>query len=167
MIDKLLGDYLDEILKNINIVDIIGKTVDLKKIENGYTGECPFCKEQVLYVSKSQQIYHCSNCGEKGNAITFIDNIIINRDKNSIEKISKKQYFKKSFEILREFFPKCTEEQYREIFVVIQSLLHTKVMRLTKNKSYISYRDNGRFLKEFRFICEFIKSEQDTEEDKF
>ena len=62
-------------------------------------------------------------------------------------------------EILNESFPECTDEQRRKLFSVIQALLIMKVMELTNNKSYVSYRDNGRFLKEFRFLCEFIKSE--------
>lgn len=167
IITDLLGDYLDEILKNTNIVNIVGKTVDLKKTEKDYVGECPFCNGKKFVVSESKQMYHCFDCEKGGNLLTFIEDMKFKGKRSAVDELNDKPYFKKSFEILNEIFPECTDEQRRKLFSVIQSLLIMKVMELTNNKSYVSYRDNGRFLKEFRFLCEFIKSEQDTQEDIF
>lgn len=94
----------------------------------------------------------------------------IKKDKNKFEDkykdVENMPYFRESFLILKEMFPESTEAQRNRMFSTIQTLLHIKVFELTTNKSYVSYRDNGRFLKELRYLCEFIKSEQDTDEDR-
>ena len=74
---------------------------------------------------------------------------------------------KESFEILKEVFPDLKDEEYRELFSSINGFLRKKIVTLCKNKSYISYRDGDRFLKDFRFLCEFMKREQEIEEDMF
>lgn len=72
-----------------------------------------------------------------------------------------------AFKILREHFPNLSEEQYCHIFGKIESLLEAKIFDLTMDKSWTSYRDNGRALRDFAYICDFLKSEQETDEDSF
>ena len=165
ILQDLLKDYADELIKQVDIKSVIRKTVDLKEVGSAYIGKCPFCGGK-LQVDKEKQNYRCDDCGENGNFIRFIDEKM-RLDMKKEEKDSEKPFMKESFEILKEVFPDLKDEEYRELFSSINGFLRKKIVTLCKNKSYISYRDGDRFLKDFRFLCEFMKREQEIEEDMF
>jgi DNA primase len=64
-----------ETLKNsIDIVDVIGSFIELKKAGANYKAPCPFHGEKTpsFVVSPTKQIYHCFGCGVGGDAIRFM-----------------------------------------------------------------------------------------------
>src|ERR1700682_315802 len=65
---------IQQILSRIDIVDIIGGFVKLKKRGTNYLGLCPFHNEKTpsFTVSPSKEIYKCFGCGRSGNAIGFL-----------------------------------------------------------------------------------------------
>lgn len=65
---------IQEILNRIDIIDIVGGFVKLKKRGANYLGLCPFHNEKTpsFTVSPSKEIYKCFGCGRSGNAISFI-----------------------------------------------------------------------------------------------
>jgi DNA primase len=65
---------IQEILSRIDIIDIVGGFVKLKKRGANYLGLCPFHNEKTpsFTVSPSKEIYKCFGCGRSGNAISFI-----------------------------------------------------------------------------------------------
>lgn len=77
------------------------------------------------------------------------------------------RYTEHAFKILREYFPNLSEEQYSYLYSKITGLLQAKIFDLTTDKSWVSYRDNGRLWRDFAYICDFLKSEQETDEDSF
>lgn len=65
-----------ENLKNqINIIDVVGSCVTLKRAGSNYKGACPFHNEKTpsFVVSESKQIFTCFGCGAKGDAIGFVE----------------------------------------------------------------------------------------------
>ena len=62
------------IQNRIDIIDIIGNFIKLKKRGSNYLGVCPFHNEKSpsFTVSPSKEIYKCFGCGKSGNAISFI-----------------------------------------------------------------------------------------------
>ena len=66
--------FLQELLSRADIVDIVGRHVQLKKGGANFSGLCPFHTEKSpsFTVSPSKQFYHCFGCGKNGNAIGFL-----------------------------------------------------------------------------------------------
>jgi DNA primase len=66
--------FLQELLARADIVDIVGRHVQLKKGGANFSGLCPFHSEKSpsFTVSPSKQFYHCFGCGKNGNAIGFL-----------------------------------------------------------------------------------------------
>jgi DNA primase len=65
---------IQAILSRIDILDIIGDFVKLKKRGTSYLGLCPFHNEKTpsFTVSPAKEIYKCFGCGKSGNSISFI-----------------------------------------------------------------------------------------------
>src|SRR5262252_3410160 len=64
---------IQEILGRIDIIDIVGGFVKLKKRGANYLGLCPFHNEKSpsFTVSPAKEIYKCFGCGRSGNTISF------------------------------------------------------------------------------------------------
>lgn len=72
---KLISqETIQQILGKLNIIDIIGEFVKLKKRGSNYLGLCPFHNEKTpsFTVSPAKEIYKCFGCGRSGNTISFI-----------------------------------------------------------------------------------------------
>ncbi|HTQ66620.1 MAG TPA: DNA primase [Puia sp.] len=65
---------IQQILSRIDITEIIGGFVKLKKRGVNYLGLCPFHNEKTpsFTVSPAKEIYKCFGCGRSGNAISFL-----------------------------------------------------------------------------------------------
>lgn len=65
---------IQQILSRIDITEIIGGFVKLKKRGANYLGLCPFHNEKTpsFTVSPSKEIYKCFGCGRSGNTISFL-----------------------------------------------------------------------------------------------
>jgi DNA primase len=66
--------FIQELLARADVVEIVGRYVQLKKGGANYMGLCPFHSEKSpsFTVSPSKQFYHCFGCGKNGNAIGFL-----------------------------------------------------------------------------------------------
>jgi DNA primase len=67
-------ETIQEIQSRIDIYDIVGSFVKLKRRGTNYIGNCPFHNEKTpsFTVSPSKEIYKCFGCGKSGNAIGFV-----------------------------------------------------------------------------------------------
>ena len=66
--------FIQEVLARTDVVEIIGRSVQLKKGGANFMGLCPFHGEKSpsFSVSPTKQFYHCFGCGKSGNAIGFL-----------------------------------------------------------------------------------------------
>ena len=65
---------IQQITNRIDIIDVVGEFVKLKKRGTNYLGLCPFHNEKSpsFTVSPTKEIYKCFGCGKSGNTITFL-----------------------------------------------------------------------------------------------
>ncbi|MEO7489160.1 MAG: DNA primase, partial [Ferruginibacter sp.] len=65
---------IQQILSRIDIIEIVGTFVKLKKRGTNYLGLCPFHNEKSpsFTVSPAKEIYKCFGCGRSGNSIGFL-----------------------------------------------------------------------------------------------
>ena len=65
---------IQQITSRIDIVEIVGEFVRLKKRGANYLGNCPFHNEKSpsFSVSRQKQMYYCFGCGAGGNVFTFL-----------------------------------------------------------------------------------------------
>ncbi|MDO9437443.1 DNA primase [Hydrogenophaga sp.] len=66
--------FIQELLNRVDVVDVVGRYVQLKKGGANLMGLCPFHGEKSpsFSVSPTKQFYHCFGCGANGNAIGFL-----------------------------------------------------------------------------------------------
>ncbi len=66
--------FIQDLLNRVDIVDVVGKHVQLKKGGANLMGLCPFHNEKSpsFTVSPAKQFYHCFGCGVHGSAIGFL-----------------------------------------------------------------------------------------------
>ena len=66
--------FIADLLNRVDIIDVVGQHVKLKKAGANYQGLCPFHSEKSpsFSVSPTKQFYHCFGCGAHGSAISFL-----------------------------------------------------------------------------------------------
>ena len=66
--------FIQELIDRTDIVELVGRYVQLKKGGANFMGLCPFHGEKSpsFSVSPSKQFFHCFGCGKNGNAIGFL-----------------------------------------------------------------------------------------------
>ncbi|MFL2840574.1 MAG: DNA primase [Pseudohongiellaceae bacterium] len=66
--------FIDDLLSRVDIVDVVGACVTLRKTGKNYSGLCPFHQEKTpsFSVEPDKQFYYCFGCGKGGNAIGFV-----------------------------------------------------------------------------------------------
>ena len=73
MAQRNSGSGADELKSQLNIVDVVGRVVPLKRAGSNYKGVCPFHSEKTpsFVVSDQKQIFTCFGCGATGDVIEF------------------------------------------------------------------------------------------------
>jgi DNA primase len=66
--------FIEDLISRVDLVELIGSRVPLKKHGKEYKGCCPFHGEKTpsFTVVPDKNFYHCFGCGEHGNALGFL-----------------------------------------------------------------------------------------------
>ena len=67
-------EIVDRIKEEVDIVEVIGSYIPLKRAGSYYRALCPFHSEKTpsFYVHPHKKIFHCFGCGASGDVITFL-----------------------------------------------------------------------------------------------
>lgn len=67
-------EFVNEVLSRIDIIDVVGQHVELKRAGINHQGLCPFHHEKSpsFTVTAAKQFYHCFGCGAHGTALGFL-----------------------------------------------------------------------------------------------
>ncbi|MFK5975633.1 MAG: DNA primase, partial [Sulfurovum sp.] len=90
---------IEALKSSIDIVDIVGSFIELKKSGANYKANCPFHGEETpsFVVSPAKQIYHCFGCGVGGDSIKFVMELEKLNYPEAIEKIASLNNFSLSY----------------------------------------------------------------------
>jgi DNA primase len=74
MAGRIPQAFIDDLITRVDIVDLVGQRVPLKKAGKDYQARCPFHDEKTpsFTVSRDKQFYHCFGCGAHGTALGFL-----------------------------------------------------------------------------------------------
>jgi DNA primase len=66
--------FIHDLLSRIDVLEVVGRQVELKRAGTVHKGLCPFHGEKTpsFTVSPTRQTYHCFGCGAHGDAIRFL-----------------------------------------------------------------------------------------------
>ena len=67
-------DFIDDLIARADIIEVVGRRVQLKKAGREFKACCPFHDEKTpsFTVSPGKGFYHCFGCGAHGTAIGFL-----------------------------------------------------------------------------------------------
>ena len=72
---SIASESIENLKSQIDILDVVGQVVDMKRTGANYKGLCPFHQEKTpsFYVSESRQYFTCFGCGASGDVISFVE----------------------------------------------------------------------------------------------
>jgi DNA primase len=72
---RVTDQVIEEIRARVDIVELIGARMTLKKSGGTFKGCCPFHREKTpsFHVNPVRQTYHCFGCGEHGDVFKFLE----------------------------------------------------------------------------------------------
>jgi DNA primase len=76
MSKRIPQSFIDEIISRADIVEVVGRRVQLKRAGALYKGLCPFHDEKTpsFIVTPARGTYHCFGCAAHGTAVGFLMN---------------------------------------------------------------------------------------------
>ncbi len=74
MAGRIPQSFIDDLLSRLDIAEVVGARLPLKRSGDNFSARCPFHDEKTpsFTVSHSKQFYHCFGCGAHGSAIGFV-----------------------------------------------------------------------------------------------
>ncbi|MDR3347536.1 MAG: DNA primase [Helicobacteraceae bacterium] len=93
-------ESIDALKLRIDIADVIGSYIELKRSGSNYMGRCPFHEEKTasFSVSPSRGLYHCFGCGASGDAIKFVQQFERIGFSDAIERLAEMHNFSLEYE---------------------------------------------------------------------
>jgi len=127
---------IEALKSSLDIVDVVGNYIELKKTGANYKANCPFHGEKTpsFVVSPSKQIYHCFGCGAGGEAVKFVMEFEKLSYPEAIEKLAS------TYNFVLEYTQ--GQNDYSELKRVMEAVQKWYVKNLDLNKEAKNYLTN-------------------------
>ena len=91
MSERIPQDFIDDLIERVDIGEVIGRRVEIKKAGKEFKACCPFHNEKTpsFTISPEKGFYHCFGCGAHGTALGFLMDYERLTFVEAIEEISK------------------------------------------------------------------------------
>ncbi len=138
---KLPESFIDNLLSRVDVVEIIGSRVPLKKQGKDYSARCPFHDERSpsFTVSPSKQFYYCFGCGAKGTAISFLMNYDRLTFMDAVEDLAKRA----GIEIPKDAKQSHDVDGSKDMYAALEAssqFFQQQLAQSSKAKAYLSKR---------------------------
>ena len=119
MAGRIPQQFIQELLSRVDIADIVGERVQLKKTGQNLMACCPFHNEKTpsFSVSPSKQFYHCFGCGVHGSAISFL----MEYDRLDFVEAVKQLAARVGVEIPRDGASTAPSQDYQPLYVTLET----------------------------------------------
>ncbi len=136
-------NFIDDLKLQIDIVDVVGREVKLKKSGSNYMGLCPFHSEKTpsFSVNEEKQFYHCFGCGEHGDVIKFVQNHYKLSFMEAVEKLAGEYGIKMPER--RSNGPRIDYDKYYEINAKAARFFYNSLGRGGGGKGLAYFRSRG------------------------
>ncbi|MGB0405900.1 MAG: CHC2 zinc finger domain-containing protein, partial [Pseudomonadales bacterium] len=74
MAGRIPQEFINDLLDRVDVSEVIGARLELKRAGKEFKGLCPFHGEKTpsFHVVPEKGFYHCFGCGVHGTALTFL-----------------------------------------------------------------------------------------------
>ena len=137
MPDLIPQDFIDDLVQRIDVIEVIGNRIEIKKAGREYKGLCPFHTEKTpsFTVSQDKGFYHCFGCGAHGTALGFLIDFDRLTFIEAIEELAKIA----GVEIPRTQQDRSKITENKNLQGLLQELTSHYVANLSKSKKAIKY----------------------------
>jgi len=146
---KIDSDFVERVRFAVNIVDLVGSYVNLRKRGQNYVALCPFHQEKTpsFSVNESRQIFKCFGCGEGGDAFAFVQKVETLTFPEAIRFLAERQGIPLPDSGAETSQEGKDRERYLEI---MQNAADFFREQLTRNQECLSYLDRRQINQETR-----------------
>lgn len=133
--------FIDDLVSRIDIVELIGSRVPLKRAGREYQARCPFHDERSpsFTVSPAKGFYHCFGCGAHGTALKFLMEYDRLEFLDAVEELARQA----GVEVPRETRQRNEDSQVRGMFEVLEAATRWFAAQLERSdaaKNYLARR---------------------------
>ena len=128
----IAADSIEGLKTQLDIVDVVGNYIELKRAGSNFKAVCPFHDEKTpsFVVSPSKQIYHCFGCGASGDSIKFVMEYEHLSYPEAIEKLAKEYNYTLRYE---------NDGKKKQNLDLLKSINEFYQKLLLKNQTALSY----------------------------
>jgi DNA primase len=148
---------IEDLKSRLDIVDVIGSYLELKKNGANFKAVCPFHNDSnpSLVISPSKQIYHCFSCGAGGDSIKFVMEYEKLNYPETIEKLASMYNFSLTYTENKE------QKEDRKLMENLTLFFRKKLDSQSVAKKYLNERGIGQATIE-KFEIGFAPSSDET-----
>lgn len=125
----------ERVKERIDIAEVIGGYIEVKKAGANYRARCPFHNEKTpsFFISPARQTYYCFGCGEKGDVFSFVEKMDGVDFKTALKTLADKAGVELSYEKGE------TIDEKEKLFQVLEEATAFFQKNLEKNKEALEY----------------------------